>query len=642
MPPDARTRRGEIVALTALALLILALVITPITNNDLFLHLRTGDEILTSGAVPRVDDYSALARGRPYVAHEWLSALVFRLTERTFGERGFDALILLKAGIALLVAGCLYAAARVLGSTPPVAVTFLTLVMTLAAARFVERPHIFSYLMVAVVLLLLALRRSGRHVWLTILLPLQILWANLHGAFLLGPLIVGLAAAGEGIDGFLEGRRDGTATPERRGPRLREAARLIFLSAALVSVCLINPYGIALLRFPFELTGTSFMESIYEWQPPFQSRFAQTYMARYYVVWIVVGVGALLATVVRSLRSRRPPPFGSFPILLFATLLALSLRMNRSVTDFALATLPGVAGAASWVLPWRDAGAGRRSPLPWIAAALLGLAGWFAIAGYPYRPGSGRQTGLGLGSNIPVDAADYLETRGVRGNAFNTYAAGAYLAYRFYPDIRVGMDSRNDVYGEDLFADYSRALGAPGDLRSMLDRLDASLIFLEWPNEGMVRTARAVREIGGWQPVYFDDVAVIYLRKGGRYDHVIRRDGYSVLDPGLFTPGRLQPGNAARGLREAEQATSRHPRSYTARVMRVDALAALGRYPEAFAEERRILNERPPLHFIYTYLGLLRLALGDRSEAAARFRLALDVAPYSEAARAGLATALGP
>src|SRR5207245_8656537 len=144
---------AEATALTALALLTVALVVSPITNNDVFLHLRTGAMVLDTGHVPHVDDYSALARGRPFIAHEWLSGVAFRLVEIA---TGLDGLIVLKALVALLCAAALYRAARVLGASPAVAVPSLAFVMILAAARIVERPHVFSYLLSSVFLLLLA------------------------------------------------------------------------------------------------------------------------------------------------------------------------------------------------------------------------------------------------------------------------------------------------------------------------------------------------------------------------------------------------------------------------------------------------------------------------------------------------------
>ena len=144
-------RRGEAAALTALALLLLALNLTPITNNDLFLHLKTGEVVLETHAVPLPDDYSALARGRPYVAHEWLAAGLFRLV---LGALGFNGLVLMKVFVAFGVAGLLYAAARRLGASPAAAVSCLAFVMILAASRFMERPHIFTYLLTAAFIML--------------------------------------------------------------------------------------------------------------------------------------------------------------------------------------------------------------------------------------------------------------------------------------------------------------------------------------------------------------------------------------------------------------------------------------------------------------------------------------------------------
>src|SRR5439155_15295594 len=82
--------RGEGLGLAALGVLIVALGATPITNNDIFLHLKTGSIILAHGTIPHEDDYSALARGRPFIAHEWLAAVVFRVVHAV---GGFDGLI---------------------------------------------------------------------------------------------------------------------------------------------------------------------------------------------------------------------------------------------------------------------------------------------------------------------------------------------------------------------------------------------------------------------------------------------------------------------------------------------------------------------------------------------------------------------
>jgi hypothetical protein len=651
VPVRVATRRLTIAALAALAVLVAALTLTPITNNDLFLHLTTGRVVLETGHVPRVDDYSALARGRPFVAHEWLAGVIFRIVE---AMGGLDALILLKAAVALSTAAALYAAARRLGASPVAALPSLALVMILAAARIMERPHIFSYLLASLFLLLLARRRSGGRAPLWVFVPLQILWANLHGGFVLGPLLLFLAAAGEAAEGLALGLspdprvREGRAAEARR--RLREAAALGATCASCLAGCLVNPYGWRIATLVFGLTQSSFMGEIYEWQPPFASDFRETYMMRYYLVWAAVGVGVLSISIRRAVRGAGAPPGGAFTFFVFGTLLTLSLRMQRNVTDFALGTLPGVAAAATWMVSRRNAadGGGAEGPredgdagprpahLAVIAAGLLLLACWFAARGYPYRPGNRRLFGFGVGANIPVAAADYLQANGIAGNAFNTYSAGSYLVYRFYPRVRVGMDSRNDVYGEALYRDYVRALTDAPALQAMLRRLEASFVVLEWVSNRTAGTFANLRALGGWSLVYFDDNVAIFLPLSGPRGSIAVRDSYTVLDPSRYRPGELPPDRAARALEEAGRAVAGSPGAWLPRVMRVDALRAGGRPREAAEAEAAILADRPRAGWVYVYLGYLRLAAREAGEAETLFRRALEVNPGDRLAQEAL------
>ena len=612
-------------SLVALGLLVMAVTLSPVTDYDLFLHLKTGAVILETGRVPQVDDYSAVARGRPFIAHEWLSEVALQGIERGGGQAALQAFPLLAVIVGLAIAALLYGAARRLGASPVLTVPMLAFVMVLAAARLTVRPHLFSYLMIAAFLLLLAGRRAGRRIPLWAFVPLQVGWANLHGSFLLGPAIVGLASIGEAIE-----RRD-------------EARRLGILAAVLLIACVVNPYGLGLLSFPFQLTGSGFMNEIYEWRPPFGSSYAESYMARYYVMWIALGTAVLVSGLVAARRRRSLPPAGLFPLLLFVVFLALSLRMNRAVTDFALVTLPGLAGWLTWLAGPRLARLDDpRIRLPFVMAtsvALVGLASWFMLNGYPFRPGDSRPFGFGISGNTPILAADYLEANSVRGNVFNTYGTGPYLIYRLYPAIRVAMDSRNDVYGEALYGEYKKALEDPVTLAALLRRIDASAVVLDWVGGKNLRTARLLPTAGRWRPVYFDDVAIIYMNADGSRRDLVARDGYTLLDPARYRPGGIGPDNAPAALEEAERAKRSGRGSLIARVMRIDALLALGRHDEAYEEEAGVLASNPQLPHIYVFLGDMRLSVGDREGAAVRYRRALDLAPGWSRALAGLRAA---
>jgi hypothetical protein len=634
VPPGAPDAPGDRRPLTAALLFLTAVLsLTPITNNDLFLHLRTGAVVLATGSVPKVDDYSVLARGRPFVAHEWLAGVIFRVVERLGGARGFDLLILLKCALAIATLLLLVAAARWLGADDRVAAACAAFVIFLAAARVMERPHLISYLLTAALLLWLARRRTAgpaplRMATLLPLLLMQALWANLHGSFLLGPVIVLIAAAAAAAEGLVE---PGTG----RATGFTEAGRLALVAGLLLAACFVNPYGVALLRFPFALTGSAFMGQIYEWLPPYTEPFRSTFMAREYLAWCLVGAVAHGSALAR-LRRGRLPPGGLFPALLFGALFVLSLRMNRNVTDFALATFPGVAAAISGFATFRRAPARGRAAL---AAAIAALALVVALRGYPLAPGTVRHVGFGIGAGIPVAAADYVEAHALRGNVLNTYSAGAYLIYRFHPEVRVAMDSRNDVYGEALWSEYTRALASAEDLGRFLARLDAGFAFLEWPQQGFVATATALRSLpAGWRPVYFDDTAAVYLPADGPQADLARREAYALLEPALFRPGTWTPAEAANALREADRAAAASRGAFIARVMRVEALRTLERRDEADREEAGVIAADPPLFHIQLLLGMVHAARGETVPAAARFRRALELNPASDAARRALAT----
>ncbi|MCX6562456.1 MAG: hypothetical protein NTU60_02495 [Candidatus Aminicenantes bacterium] len=564
-------------ALISLAVYVGAMTLFKISTNDIWIHLKTGEYVLRHGWVPLTDPYSFVAAGRPYIAHEWLAGVLFYVV---YAAGGVTGLIFFKAAVLWAACALLVQTARRLRARMSVVLPAFAAALYVASARFLERPHIFSFLMTALYLWLFFRYRTGGRDrrWLWAILPAHVLWTNLHGGHIQGIALVAVLAAGEAFH-FIRARFFG------RGKEKALPARDIVFLALLVPGCvlaaLINPYGYRLLVFPFQLAGSEvFMRTVFEWQPPYTPGFSGTTMFPAFLALVVAflaaffgaqrdrtrsGAGreslgelnavfiaglALTAIALTVIRVQGPSGlwrpdilaffllflfglFGLFAIAnvrsvdfiqagLFALFFILSLKHNRAVADAALVIFVFLAANASAWLdrrtaavagapPWRDRSG--RSNVVLGSAFLIAAAVCTAVFGYPFDfSGSIREKGFGIASNMPVRAVDFIARNRLKGNAFVSYTFAGLLIHRMTPDVMVNMDSRNDVYGEELYLEYSEALRDPAAMRRYLQRYPVDFFLLS--RDGL---ASAVYDdlisTGAWMPAYSDDQALVLVKR---------------------------------------------------------------------------------------------------------------------------------
>ncbi|HZE89623.1 MAG TPA: hypothetical protein VE404_08750, partial [Verrucomicrobiae bacterium] len=527
-------------AVASLAAYLLVLSVFKLSNNDIFIHLKLGEWIVAHGAVPAADPFSFTAGARPYVAHEWLAAVVFHLVHAAAGVNG---LILFKALVVLLTAGLLVRVAFRLGATLPSILWSSILALYVASARFLERPHLFSYLFVAAYLLCFFEYREGgrRRAWLYAIPLLHVLWVNLHGGHVVGLLLVVVFAIGEAAECW-------------RGRATRDDARAVAaLVPATIAASLVNPYGWRLLVFPFELTGMRlYMENVLEWRPPFDPSYNTLTMFVFFTAHVVLVIGAMVLSGSDRIRRALLAWLGVevtlltlcwfqpgrplwTPDLLAAALYALvlallvlaaararsvdvtlagivalfvllALRHNRGTADAALATWPILAGAASRA---------SKRPGSIVLASLAVVAVTVSAGAFGYHYNFGRfvrEGGLGVTRDVPTCALDFVEREHLSGDAFVSYALAGPLIQRMSPGVKVNMDSRNEVYGEDLYREYLGALETPAAMRAYLSAHPVDLFFMGFED----REAAVFDDLigsGGFVPVYYDDRVFVLLKR---------------------------------------------------------------------------------------------------------------------------------
>jgi hypothetical protein len=465
--PDRNERQpGVYLVLAALLALMFFLGCFPMADFDVWWHLRTGQLILDQGAVPRVDVFTYTNAGRAWVDVYWLFQIVIAGMYRLGGA---SALVSLKA-----VAGTAVVALALLARGPngrawPAVVVWLPAGLVLTG-RLCERPELFSLLFVAAFLAVLG-QAARRPNLLWILPPVQMLWVNSHGFFVLGPL----ALAAYGADWLYDKWRPlpGIVAPQVGRPPLRT---LVLAGASTLLVCLINPYGLGAIALPLQQfhklgkagiyrTAIGELKSIGDFIN--LAGMANPYLLSFFLVFLLGLVG-----FVWLLRRGR---LSLFRLLLFAAASYLGWQATRNSALFALV----VAVVTTWnfddALAWstaaapaksrrsRRASAGtpqRRFHLV-LLAAMVGLALATASGGLYAWAGEGRTIGFGERPGwYAHEACAFLARPDMptRIAAFNLGQAAVCIAGNG-PAHKEFMDPRLEVNAQETFERYVAGIG---------------------------------------------------------------------------------------------------------------------------------------------------------------------------------------
>ncbi len=458
-------------------------------------HLATGRWMLEHHAIPHTDPFSFTAAGHPWINYYWIFDGAAALLERIGG-------LPLYATVCMLVYACvpvlLYRRMVRMGTgiLPALLLTFVAHVVLLSHA--LARPHVVTYLLFAVFLERLddvyAGRRSARA--LVPLVPLAVLWCNVHGGFLAGIALAGIYAATAAAEALYEG------TPAARG----RALALGLACGGIVLATVLNPAGFDLHRDQIHHLAMRTTGAFDEFRSP---DFAGGGWPMTAVELLVIGL------VVGAARARRR--FAPVELVLVLFFLHQALHAVRHVNLFAIVAAPLVARelgawlserfpAASrrWSVVASEQAALRSERLYLPALGLLFVA--LALAGRTGFPTTLDDLQLTSGAAAFISAHEDRFAR-----PFNTDELGGTLIHRFTPAVKVFVDDRIYVYGDDFVAnDYLPLLGGRADWRDILGRhaVDSAIVRADAP------IATLLREAPEWKLVYEDARNLVFWYAG--------------------------------------------------------------------------------------------------------------------------------
>jgi hypothetical protein len=469
--------RGRTVAigLVQFGVLVACLFAAPFAKRvdlDYWWHLRTGELILEDG-IPTKDPFSWTVAGEPWVMHEWLSQAIIAVIQQAFGYAAVAAFFGAVGCAALAVS---YALARRLGAHPRALAMLGLLCIATLGLSLVARPQIFSWLFYTVFLYLLATDddEHSQRVWLVV--PLTLLWANLHLGFTYGLALIGVWCLAETVRAM-------------RGQPVNIVRAPAILAACLL-VSLVNPAGIELLLYPFRyFEDREQIARIAEWQSPL--RLDPTLLPYH--------VSVFIAAYVLVFRRRLP----LFVALAGVLTLVISLTAVRNIAYLALVLLP-VAGVA-----WQE----RRPPVTrmplTLAAATITAVGICAM-GVALHYNGRFSAGAPSADGYPEGGADYIEQQLPGRRVLNDYNWGGYLIYAA-PNTPVYIDGRSDLYRAGLMQEYFDTFMRVPGWQDTLDRRDVEVILIptSWAFSDVLRRT------GHWDEVFIGERESVFVRRTG-------------------------------------------------------------------------------------------------------------------------------
>jgi hypothetical protein len=471
----ARIRLSHVWAAAAVVIPVLVMTRMPLAMIDLAYHLRAGDIMFDTHAILRTDVFTAPAYGRPWLNQQWLAEIVMTTAFRLGGWFG---LVALRALLIALVLTFVFLACRAAGAATKRA-AWLTLVSgVLLTGAFMLRPQLLGMVCFAATAWLVARRRTHpESVWIVV--PITVLWANLHGSFPLAPLLLGLAWV------------------EDRWERGRASRTLLLAMLGSLLATLVNPYGYRVWTYAVGLaTNPVIRRTITEWQPPT----IRSYSGAVFFLSVVVVAAVLIA------RVRRPVPWGS--LLALGVFLAIALAALRGVWWWMMVFPIVLAG----VLPERPAPLERRDPAGLQNAAIVGLLAVGIIGAMmrwmPYTGGAMPDEGKLWFAPVGITR----ELHGILQPGevmFNSQLWGSWLEFEF-PGNPVVVASLVEVSPQSVWWKYYDASSGVEGWQATLDAWHADVAVLS--RDQQADLIPRMKADPGWELVYEDAEGLIFRR----------------------------------------------------------------------------------------------------------------------------------
>jgi hypothetical protein len=443
------------------------------SSIDLAYHLRAGEAILASHGVPSVDTFTFTVAGRAWLDQQWGAQVLLALVSRAGGWAG---MALFHGALVGATFWFLWLACRARGASARLCAALTMSGFVVCFFNAGMRPQTMAYPLFTATLWILADRRAHpRRLW--VLPILMAVWANVHGSFPLGLVLIGLAC--------VEDRRDHAAT--------KNVTLAVAAMGLLATV--VGPYGVGVWRYAIDIsTSPRILGHIQEW-------------AATNIRSVDGALFFISSFVIVAYLARRGEKTDALALVWLGSFFLLGLSAARGEVWWGFVFPVTMAGL---VVEKPRSPADERGSLVLNLLVVSTLIAFVAVGAPWFRdrvdPASGATSLLAYAPQRLVEATQRVAPADAR--LFVTLPYASWFEYAS-PANPVFADARIELFPDDVWDDYFAVIGADQGWQGILDRWRVDAIVL-LPQDTTITAM--LKDDPDWHLAYRDGSGSVFVR----------------------------------------------------------------------------------------------------------------------------------
>ena len=460
------------------------LIIGPRTFNldgDLGRHITIGNYILDNYSIPTNDFFSFPMNGQPLTPHEWLAQVIFALANRGMSLGGPVFVIAFLIGITF---SFIYIDSVRRSQMPLLFLLFIVWSAAASSLHWLARPHIFTFLFLALWTHLLEQIEQGKKIPVYCFGFLMVIWANTHGGFVIGFVVLFAYTIGDLLESWFQNQKLSD-----------KAKNWVWIGIISFASTLINPVGIRLWGTSVGFIGNSYLVN------NTQEYFSPNFHNISTLPFLVLVAYSLLATGI--CKNRIAIYYG----LLLSGFTVMALYSSRNIPLYAIVAAPILTKmTGQWIenSSWQRLEQNILHIEKRLYGWLFPIVGTIAVLILMLTPVMKTYNSYNE-MVFPVKAMDWLQENPIEGRGFNYFTWGGYLLFRQWPDQLVFIDGQTDFYGEKLTREYEQVINMSDGWEQVLEKYQIRWIVLPTKSPLLVELSQKME----WSIRYQDMTATL-------------------------------------------------------------------------------------------------------------------------------------